>query len=68
MADGAGARCDAGTTGAARAQVVRIKADLTLVNAAKNFMDTWLIRRNYDAAFRYLSTRSYACYDLDARS
>ncbi len=45
--------------------VVRIKADLALVNAAKNFMDTWLIRRNYDAAFRYLSTRSYACYDLE---
>ena len=45
-------------------KVVRIKADLTLVHAAKNFLDTWLIRKNYDAAFRYLSTRSYACYDL----
>ena len=44
--------------------VMRIKADLTLVNAAKNFMDAWLIRRNYDTAFRYLSTSSYACYDL----
>jgi hypothetical protein len=45
-------------------KVVRITADLTLVNAAKNFVDTWLIRKNYDAAFRDLSTRSYACYDL----
>ena len=45
-------------------KVVRIKADLTLVQAAKNFVDTWLIRKDYDAAFRYLSTRSYACYDL----
>jgi len=27
-------------------------------------MDAWLIRRNYDTAFRYLSTSSYACYDL----
>ena len=45
-------------------KVVRIKADLALVNAAKNFVDTWLIRKNYDAAFQYLSTRSYACYDL----
>ena len=44
--------------------VVRIKADLTLVHAAKTFVDTWLIRKDYDAAFRILSTRSYACYDL----
>ena len=45
-------------------KVVRIKADLTLVHAAKSFVDTWLIRKDYDAAFRYLSTSSYACYDL----
>jgi hypothetical protein len=45
-------------------KVVRIKADLSLVNAAKNFLDTWLIRKNYDAAFRDLSTKSYPCYDL----
>ena len=43
---------------------MRIKADLALVQAAKDFLDTWLIRKNYDAAFRYLSTKSYACYDL----
>jgi hypothetical protein len=45
-------------------KVVRIKADLPLVDAAKNFVETWLIRKNYDAAFRYFSTSSYACYDL----
>jgi hypothetical protein len=45
-------------------KVERIRADLSLVHAAKDFVDTWLIRKNYDAAFRYLSTRSYACYDL----
>jgi hypothetical protein len=27
-------------------------------------VDTWLIRKDNDAAFRYLSTKSYACYDL----
>ena len=36
-------------------KVVRIKADLTLVHAAKAFVDTWLIRKDYDAAFRVLS-------------
>ena len=44
-------------------KVVRIEADLT-VRAANTFVDTWLIRKDYDAAFRYLSTNSYACYDL----
>jgi hypothetical protein len=44
--------------------IVRIKADLRLVNAAKSFLDAWLIRKDYDAAFRSLSTRSYSCYDL----
>ncbi len=45
-------------------KLVRIKADLVLVNAAKGFVDAWLIRKNYDQAFQYLSTKSYACYDL----
>ena len=34
------------------------------MHAAKSFLDTWLIRKDYDAAFRSLSTKSYACYDL----
>jgi len=45
-------------------KLARIKADLNLVQAAKDFMESWLVRKNYDAAFRYLSTRSYGCYDL----
>ena len=32
--------------------IVRIKADLFLVHAAKDFVEAWLIRKNYDAAFR----------------
>ena len=44
--------------------VVRIKADLTLVDAARSFLETWLIRKDYDAAFRYLSNSSSACYDV----
>src|SRR5690606_14147291 len=34
-------------------EVVRIKGDPALVQAAKDFLDTWLIRRNYDAAWGY---------------
>ena len=44
--------------------VVRIKADLTLVDAAKSFVEAWVVRKDYDAAFRYLSNKSYACYDV----
>jgi hypothetical protein len=42
----------------------RVPADTTLVAAARGFLDSWLIRRNYDAAFQYFSPASYACYDL----
>ena len=45
-------------------KVIRIEADLALVQAAKNFVDIWLVRKNYAAAFQYLSTKSYGCYDL----
>jgi hypothetical protein len=45
-------------------KVVRIRADIALVHEANNFLDTWLVGKNYDAAFQYLSTRSYGCYDL----
>jgi hypothetical protein len=43
---------------------VRIKAEVPFINAAKDFVETWLVRKDYDAAFRFLSTASYACYDL----
>ena len=43
----------------------RIKADLTLVRAARDFLDSWLARKDYDAAFRYIAPAAYACYDLE---
>ncbi len=43
---------------------VKIKADETLVNAARGFLESWLLRKDYDAAFRYVSPKAYACYDL----
>jgi hypothetical protein len=45
-------------------KVVRIEADPSLVQAARDFLESWLIRRDYDGAFRYLSSKSYACYNL----
>ncbi len=45
-------------------QVVRVEADPTLVDAARDFLESWLIRKDYGAAFAYLSRKSYACYDL----
>ena len=44
--------------------VGRIPADMTLVAAAHGFLDSWLVRKDYDAALRYLSPKSYPCYDL----
>lgn len=43
---------------------VRVAADPSLVYAAREFFESWLIRKNYDAAFRYVSPSSYACYEL----
>ncbi len=42
----------------------RIAADATLVQAAHQFLDSWLVRKEYDRAFNYLSPKSYSCYDL----
>jgi hypothetical protein len=44
--------------------VASMKADPTLVAATKGFLDSWLIKKDYDAAFAYLSPSSYTCYDL----
>ena len=49
----------------AASKPVRIKADLTLVRAARDFLDSWLARKDYDAAFRYIAPAAYACYDLE---
>jgi len=48
--------------------VVHIKADQSLVGAATSFLEAWLIRKEYDAAFGFLSAKSYACYDLTRAS
>lgn len=44
--------------------VERIDADDSLVDAANDFLESWLVRKDYDRAFKYLSRASYACYDL----
>jgi hypothetical protein len=41
-----------------------VTADPSLVAAAKDFLERWLLRKDYDAAFKYLSPQSYACYEL----
>jgi hypothetical protein len=43
--------------------IVRIPADATLVQAATSFLENWLVRKDYDRAFAYLSPESYACYN-----
>jgi hypothetical protein len=49
-------------------KIVHVKADQSLVGAASSFLEAWLIRKDYDAAFRFLSAKSYACYDLTRAS
>jgi hypothetical protein len=59
---------DAGTVPPAPAPdaaIVRIKADPGLVKAARGFLESWLVKKNYDAAFAFLSPKAYACYDLE---
>ncbi len=48
---------------AAMATPVRMKAEPELVQSARRFLESWLIRREYHAAFTYLSPESYACYN-----
>jgi len=49
----------------AETKVARISADPTLVSAATGFLESWLVRNDYDAAFHYLSPKSYDCYNLE---
>jgi hypothetical protein len=46
------------------AEPERIAADPSLVEAAHRFLDSWLIRKDYNTAFAYISPKAYACYDL----
>jgi hypothetical protein len=49
--------------GAASAPAPTAKAEPGLTEAARGFLESWLVRRDYDAAFRYLSPSAYACYN-----
>ncbi len=49
----------------AEPKVVRIRADTSFAQAVRGFLESWLIRKDYDAAFTYMSSKSYVCYDLD---
>lgn len=46
-------------------KVAHIKADPTLVEAGRNFLESWLIRKDYDAAFAHIAPQAYGCYDLE---
>jgi hypothetical protein len=43
--------------------LVRMKAEPDLARSARSFLESWLVRRDYDAAFTFLSPASYACYN-----
>ena len=46
-------------------EVVRVPPDPTFVQAVRGFLDSWLVRKDYDTAFGYLSPNAYGCYDLE---
>jgi hypothetical protein len=48
---------------APRVEVTRVAADASLAEAARGFLDQWLVRKNYDAAFAFLAPESYGCYN-----
>jgi hypothetical protein len=45
-------------------KIVRVKADAALAQAARSFLENWLVRKNYKTAFAYLSPESYGCYNM----
>jgi hypothetical protein len=49
----------------AAGRAVLAKADPGLVAAARDFLESWLVRKDYDSAFQYLSPKAYGCYDLE---
>ena len=55
-------------TPAAMVSPVRMKAEPDLVQSARRFLESWLVRRDYDTAFKYMSPASYACYNQSRRS
>jgi hypothetical protein len=47
----------------AEAPEQHVKGDPALLTASHDFLDTWLVKRNYAAAMNYFSPRSYSCID-----
>ena len=47
------------------ATVERTAASLDFVAAAHRFLEQWLIRKDPDAAFAFVSSKAYACYNLE---
>ncbi len=48
--------------------VVRIPADPAFERAARTFLESWLVRHDYDGAFAHISPAAYECYDLERGS
>lgn len=42
----------------------KIAADAGLITAATDFLESWLVRKDYAKAFGYLSADAFACYDV----
>lgn len=59
-----GAEPDAAPASTPAPTVASMKADPTFVTATRGFLEDWLIKKDYDTAFAYLSPKSYSCYDL----
>jgi hypothetical protein len=49
----------------AAAPSTRIAGNPELAKAAGTFLDTWLIRRDFNAAFATFAAKSYGCYNLE---
>src|SRR5262249_55236995 len=45
--------------------IAHVAGDPAMIFAAKAFLQSWLLRKDYDRAFTYLSSSAYACYDVN---
>jgi hypothetical protein len=43
--------------------IARVKAEPGLAQAARQFLESWLVRKDYPAAFAALAPESYGCYN-----
>jgi hypothetical protein len=49
----------------APAEPERKSGDPTLITATKQFLEAWLIQKNYDRAFGFIAPSCYPCVNLD---